>query len=98
MLVIGSVNVDLGLRIDRLPSTGQTITAASTVEAPGGKGVDQALAAARLDSRTGLLAAAGPDAASVLEPLRDAADLAASRHGASVGSLPASMIDAVTRP
>lgn len=86
VLVIGSVNVDLGLRIDRFPSAGQTIAATSTFEGPGGKGANQALAAARMDGRVGLLAAVGSDAASALEPLRDAGvDL---RHLVEVPGVP----------
>ncbi|MEV1176545.1 ribokinase [Nonomuraea sp. NPDC049784] len=86
MLVIGSVNVDLGLRIDRFPNAGQTIGATSMFEGSGGKGANQALAAARLDGRVGLLAAIGSDAASALEPLRDAGvDL---RHLVEVPGMP----------
>ncbi|PWU20723.1 MAG: ribokinase [Candidatus Rokuibacteriota bacterium] len=46
--VVGSVNLDLVARVDRLPRPGETISGASFERHPGGKGANQAVAAARL--------------------------------------------------
>ncbi|MGG7509820.1 ribokinase [Plantibacter sp. YIM 135249] len=72
VLVIGSVNVDLGVHIGRLPRSGETMSSGGAFETGGGKGANQALAAARLGSDVTLLAAVGPDAEVALAPLRTA--------------------------
>jgi ribokinase len=60
--VVGSVNLDLVARCERLPRPGETITGASFTRVPGGKGANQALAAARLGADVTLVAAVGRDA------------------------------------
>ncbi|KAG2440419.1 hypothetical protein HYH02_010307 [Chlamydomonas schloesseri] len=47
LIVVGSVNADLVLPIERLPKPGETLAAASIETVPGGKGANQAAAAAR---------------------------------------------------
>jgi ribokinase len=59
--VVGSVNLDLVVRADRLPEPGETVTGSSLERVPGGKGANQALAAARLGAETRLHAAVGTD-------------------------------------
>ncbi|WP_235852902.1 PfkB family carbohydrate kinase, partial [Mycobacterium interjectum] len=49
--VVGSVNMDLTFGVDALPSPGQTVLASSLTSAPGGKGGNQAVAAARAGAR-----------------------------------------------
>ena len=49
--VVGSVNLDLVARVERLPRAGETLTAHGVTRLPGGKGANQALAAARLGAR-----------------------------------------------
>jgi ribokinase len=70
VLVLGSANVDLVLRVDALPGAGRTILAAGVDRMPGGKGANQAVAAARAGAPTEFLGAVGADADGAL--LRDA--------------------------
>lgn len=62
VVVIGSVNLDIVATADRLPAPGETITDADLNRYPGGKGANQALAAARLGAEVCLLAHVGEDA------------------------------------
>ncbi|MFI0909481.1 ribokinase [Streptomyces abikoensis] len=61
VLVIGSANADLTVRVDRRPNPGETVPGTDLVESAGGKGANQAAAAARLGARTALLARVGDD-------------------------------------
>jgi ribokinase len=61
VIVIGSVNVDLVVRGERLPASGQTVTGGTFARHPGGKGGNQAVAAARLGRPTFLSGAVGDD-------------------------------------
>lgn len=59
--VIGSVNLDLVVRLPRLPRQGETVTGGEFGRHPGGKGANQALAARRLGAEVNLVAAVGED-------------------------------------
>lgn len=59
--VVGSVNLDLVAALSRLPRPGETLTATGLRKIPGGKGANQALAAARAGARVRLVAAVGAD-------------------------------------
>ena len=61
MIVVGSVNVDLVIRGPRLPGPGETVTGGVFERHQGGKGGNQAVAAARLGSPTVLIGAVGDD-------------------------------------
>jgi ribokinase len=61
VIVVGSVNVDLVLRVERLPSPGETVSGGTFLRTPGGKGANQAAAAARLGARTSLVGLTGDD-------------------------------------
>jgi len=61
VIVVGSANVDLVTRVDRIPSPGETVTAESFNLYPGGKGLNQAVAARRAGANTELIAAIGTD-------------------------------------
>ncbi|HUP16144.1 MAG TPA: ribokinase [Acidimicrobiia bacterium] len=59
--VVGSVNLDLVMRVPRLPVAGETVTDGKFSRHPGGKGANQALAARRLGATVSLVAAIGDD-------------------------------------
>ncbi|MEV6317083.1 ribokinase [Streptomyces sp. NPDC051776] len=61
LLVVGSANADLVVRVDRRPAAGETVLGSDLAVHPGGKGANQAVAAARLGARTALLARVGED-------------------------------------
>ena len=61
VVVVGSVNVDLVVRLPRLPSPGETAGGGVFAVNPGGKGGNQAVAAARLGADVVLVAALGDD-------------------------------------
>lgn len=73
LAVVGSVNLDLVARVERLPQAGETRPARELSRHPGGKGANQALAAARLGARVSLVGAVGADpfADEALRLLRD---------------------------
>jgi ribokinase len=75
LTVVGSANLDLVARVPRLPRPGETLTDATLDRVPGGKGANQAVAAARLGAEVRFHGAVGEDqfADEALEGLRDAA-------------------------
>ncbi|MEU1461648.1 ribokinase [Streptomyces sp. NPDC005727] len=62
LLVVGSANADLVIGVERRPAAGETVLGGDLAVHPGGKGGNQAVAAARLGARTALLARVGDDA------------------------------------
>ncbi|HEY0188027.1 MAG TPA: ribokinase [Cellulomonas sp.] len=70
--VVGSVNRDITLRVPHLPRPGETISSAAPIDGLGGKGANQAVAAARLGGQVRLVSAVGEDGAPVLAALRRA--------------------------
>jgi ribokinase len=61
--VVGSVNMDSTFTVDSLPRPGQTVLASSLTHAPGGKGGNQAVAAARDGALVQFVGAVGDDPA-----------------------------------
>ncbi|MBQ1099958.1 ribokinase [Streptomyces sp. b94] len=61
LLVVGSANADLVIGVERRPGAGETVLGTDLAVHPGGKGANQAVAAARLGARTALLARVGDD-------------------------------------
>ncbi|HEY7195818.1 MAG TPA: ribokinase [Gaiellaceae bacterium] len=59
--VVGSINLDLVATVDRLPRPGETLTDASLARVPGGKGANQAVAAARLGADVRFVGCVGDD-------------------------------------
>ncbi len=62
IVVVGSINTDLVANVDRFPSPGETIICRSFATFGGGKGANQAIAAARLGAPVMLIGAVGTDA------------------------------------
>lgn len=63
VLVVGSLNLDLVARTPRIPGPGETVQGSDYVEMPGGKGLNQAVAAARAGVRVAMIGAVGDDVA-----------------------------------
>jgi ribokinase len=62
VIVVGSVNVDLVVTVDRLPGAGETVTGGTFARHHGGKGGNQAVAASRLGASVAFVGAVGDDA------------------------------------
>jgi ribokinase len=58
---VGSANTDHVVQVPKLPSVGETVAGAGYFTAPGGKGLNQAVAAARQDASVALIACVGTD-------------------------------------
>jgi ribokinase len=59
--VVGSINLDLVAFCERLPRAGETLTDAELARVPGGKGANQAVAAARLGAEVSFIGCTGSD-------------------------------------
>lgn len=59
--VIGSINMDLTVETDKVPAKGETVLGKNFAENPGGKGANQAVAAARLGADVHMIGAVGAD-------------------------------------
>lgn len=81
IVVVGSVNLDLVVRVERLPRPGETVGGGTFARVPGGKGANQAVACARLGAQVTMIAAVGRDpfAEEALAGLREA-DVALELH------------------
>ena len=59
--VVGSINADLVVQMPKLPSRGETVSSAEPAWFPGGKGANQAVAAARMGGNVSMFGAVGAD-------------------------------------
>lgn len=62
ILVVGSLNMDLVLQVEHLPTPGETVLGGAYEAFPGGKGANQAVAAARLGGQVRMVGRVGEDA------------------------------------
>ncbi|MFC1406962.1 MULTISPECIES: ribokinase [Streptacidiphilus] len=62
LVVVGSLNMDLSVTVPRLPAPGETVSGADVIRGAGGKGANQAVAAARLGARVRMVGLLGDDA------------------------------------
>ncbi|HUB69976.1 MAG TPA: ribokinase [Acidimicrobiales bacterium] len=62
VVVFGSLNLDHVVTVEELPKPGQTVGGSSYISVPGGKGLNQAVAASRQGARVAMVACAGEDA------------------------------------
>jgi ribokinase len=88
VVVVGSFNVDHAWRCESLPAPGATL-AGDYASGPGGKGFNQAIAAARAGARTAFVCALGDDAGAALArslAQADGIDLRAQRSDAATGT------------
>ena len=74
LTVVGSINLDFVVQAERLPRAGETVSGASFSRVPGGKGANQAVAAARLGAEVRMIGCVGRDelADDALAGLREA--------------------------
>ena len=61
LTVVGSINLDLVARVEQLPRAGETVAGRDFERIPGGKGANQAVAAARLGAAVRMIGAVGTD-------------------------------------
>jgi ribokinase len=61
VIVVGSINADLVVSVDRLPAAGETVAGGRFSRHGGGKGANQAVAAARLGAKVTMVGAVGDD-------------------------------------
>ena len=75
LTVVGSINLDLVAKVERLPRPGETLSSATLERIPGGKGANQAVGAARLGADVRIVGCVGRDANAddALAGLREAA-------------------------
>jgi len=62
IVVVGSLNMDLVVKVPAIPAPGETVLGDDFATIPGGKGANQAVAAARLGARVSLIGRVGDDA------------------------------------
>jgi ribokinase len=95
LTVIGSINLDLVARVERLPRGGETVLGDAFERIPGGKGANQAVAAAKLGARVRMIGAVGVDslAEEALAGLR-AADVELELERAGTTGIALILVDA----
>jgi len=70
VVVVGSINYDLGLRVQRLPWAGETVLSSALTRRPGGKGANQAVAVQEAGASCSMVATVGSDGSPLVDQLR----------------------------
>lgn len=83
VVVVGSINADLQMRVERLAAPGETLLARGGELWPGGKGANQAVAAAKLGAKVTMVGAIGTDGRAV-EAISGLADAGVDRSRVAV--------------
>jgi ribokinase len=83
VFVFGSINTDLVVYVERLPQPGETVTGGAFASYPGGKGANQAVAAARVGAAVEMFGCLGDDLLGT-ERLRSLAETGISTKGVRV--------------
>ncbi len=94
--VVGSINLDLIATVERLPAPGETLRSGGFSTAPGGKGANQALAAARAGGKVRMIGAVGKDgfATEALACLKEGkVDLSGVREAAAATGIALIFVD-----
>jgi ribokinase len=81
VVVVGSINMDVAVRVAKLPLLGETVPGDDAILSLGGKGANQAVAAARLGASVALIGKVGGD------PFGDAAMAALATEGIEIGGV-----------
>jgi ribokinase len=92
--VVGSANVDLVARCERLPRPGETLTDATFERIPGGKGANQAVAAARLGADVRFVGRIGTDDLVLRSLEREGVDTSAVRRDDGESGVALILVDA----
>jgi ribokinase len=91
--VVGSINVDYVARCERLPRPGETVTDAVFERIPGGKGANQAVAAARLGAAVRFIGRIGPDELTLRSLEREGVDTSGVVRGEQEGGVAFIFVD-----
>ena len=98
ILVLGGINIDLIATADRIPLPGETVTGDLFYTTPGGKGANQAVAAARMGARVQMVGRVGKDAfgPGLIEDLRtEGIDVSAvAEHAGAASGVAVILLDA----
>jgi ribokinase len=95
VVIVGAVNVDLIMRLPELPAPGQTVLGGELSRAEGGKGANQAVAAARVGARAHLVGAVGAEdgAESLAALAAEGVDVAAVQRRSGPTGLAVVLVD-----
>ena len=88
--VLGSLNMDISVTVPRLPEPGATVLGSAARFTPGGKGANQAVAAARLGAAVRMVGCVGDDdfGRQLLAALREEENQTPTASGPCPGSRP----------
>jgi ribokinase len=91
--VVGSANTDYVARCERLPRPGETVTDATLERIPGGKGANQAVAAARMGAQVRFVGRIGPDELVLRSLAREGVDTSAVVREEGEGGVALILVD-----